>query len=186
VVALPEFRKLVRALDQVIRVDYTAPGLSPTPKLLLAALQAILKGELPLRGDVLAPDTALCEECPRKASKPTDLAYSEFHRPTCASWILNSASWRKASSAWVRPPAADARRLHPRQMPARDASATSHVRDQGAKMALGNQFVDWRRGSRRIDQILAGIPDPVGTFYRYGLPHCRCGPRHAVSTSPEE
>jgi hypothetical protein len=25
------------------------------------------------------------------------------------------------------------------------------------------------QGEKEIDEVLAGIPDPVGTFYRYGL-----------------
>jgi len=45
------------------------------------ARATLLSGELPPKGTVLAPDQALCEECPRRESKPLDLSISEFKRP---------------------------------------------------------------------------------------------------------
>ena len=78
---LPEFRDVVRTLDQVVDVDYYIPGCPPTPKLTKAAVGALLAGKLPPKGSVLAPDIALCDECPRKDSKPTDLGFTEFKRP---------------------------------------------------------------------------------------------------------
>ena len=39
---LPEFRNVVRALDQVVEVDYYLPGCPPTPKLTQAAVGALL------------------------------------------------------------------------------------------------------------------------------------------------
>ncbi|MBL7960731.1 oxidoreductase, partial [bacterium] len=58
-VKLPEFRNTVRKLDQVIDVDYYLPGCAPTPKLLKEAVLALLSGNLPPIGTVLAPDVAL-------------------------------------------------------------------------------------------------------------------------------
>ena len=50
------------------------------------------------RGRVLAPDIALCDECPRKDTKPTDLAFTEFKRPhQMLHRIRRSASWPRAS-----------------------------------------------------------------------------------------
>ena len=47
---------------------------------------------------------------------------------------------------------------------------TSRVKDQGAKIlsALASQVE--AKDEKNIDATLASIPDPVGTFYRYGLP----------------
>src|SRR5512147_1767572 len=78
---LPELHRLVRTLDQVIPVDYYLPGCPPTPKLLQQALTALLSGAAPPKGTVLAPDIALCEECPRKDTKPADLSFTTFKRP---------------------------------------------------------------------------------------------------------
>ncbi len=72
---------MVRTLDQVIDVDYYLPGCPPVPKLLKHALDTLLSGNLPPKGTVLAPDVALCEECPKKETKPSDLLFTEFKRP---------------------------------------------------------------------------------------------------------
>ncbi len=80
-VTLPEFHNVVRALDQVVEVDFYIPGCPPTPKITKAAIGALLAGKLPPKGSVLAPDVALCDQCPRKASKPADLSFTEFKRP---------------------------------------------------------------------------------------------------------
>jgi F420-non-reducing hydrogenase small subunit len=47
--------------------------------------------------------------------------------------------------------------------------ATSRVRDQGAKILSSLCANLTAQDPDAIDKILQGIPDPVGTFYRYGL-----------------
>ncbi len=81
VVHLPGFYKTVRTLAQVIDVDYSIPGCAPTPKVILAAVQTLLSGNLPPKGSVLTTDQALCKECSRLSSKPNDLKIMEFKRP---------------------------------------------------------------------------------------------------------
>ena len=44
-------------------------------------MTALLENRLPPKGSVLAPDIALCDECPRKDTKPTDIGFTEFKRP---------------------------------------------------------------------------------------------------------
>jgi F420-non-reducing hydrogenase small subunit len=46
---------------------------------------------------------------------------------------------------------------------------TSRVRDQGAKMLSSLCANIAAKDEEGIQQTLKGIPDPVGTFYRYGL-----------------
>jgi F420-non-reducing hydrogenase small subunit len=43
------------------------------------------------------------------------------------------------------------------------------VRDQGAKILSSLCSNVGPKEEEEIDAVLAGIPDPVGTFYRYGL-----------------
>jgi F420-non-reducing hydrogenase small subunit len=170
-VHLPQLHRFVRALDQVVEVDYYLPGCPPTAKLTQAAVGALLAGKLPPKGTVLAPDLALCEECPRKDTKPTDLSLTELKRPhqklldpekcLLAQGIvcLGSATRSGCEAACVRA-----------NMPCTGCSGpTSRVKDQGAKMlsALCSNLAPKDEGA--IDQVLSGIPDPVGTFYRYGL-----------------
>ena len=79
--ALPAFWDDVKALDQVIDVDYYLPGCAPPPKLIWAAIEAILTGTLPPKGAVLSPNKACCDDCPRKDSKPDRIELTEIKRP---------------------------------------------------------------------------------------------------------
>jgi F420-non-reducing hydrogenase small subunit len=46
---------------------------------------------------------------------------------------------------------------------------TSRVRDQGAKILSSLCANIAPKDEEGINRVLEGIPDPVGTFYRYGL-----------------
>ena len=78
---LPSFGASVRTLDQVIDVDYYLPGCPPPTGLIASAVTALVEGKLPAKGAVLAPDVALCSECPRAATKPDKLLVQAFRRP---------------------------------------------------------------------------------------------------------
>jgi F420-non-reducing hydrogenase small subunit len=169
---LPRFYNTVRALDQVIDVDYYIPGCPPTPKLLFEAVQALLSGNLPPKGTVLAPDVALCEECPRKDSKPEKLLITRFYRPheivadpeKCflAQGIpcMGIATRKGCESLCIKA-----------NMPCTGCfGATSRISDYGAKLLSAISSEVDSTDEKEIEGILAGIPDPVGTFYRYSLP----------------
>jgi F420-non-reducing hydrogenase small subunit len=168
---LPELRETVRALDQVVEVDYYLPGCPPTPKLTQAAVAALLAGKLPPKGTVLAPDVALCEECPRKDSKPTDLAFTEFQRPHRK--LIDPEKCILAQGVVCMGPATRAgceAACIQGNMPCTGCfGPTSRVRDQGAKILSSVAANVAPKVEGEIDHVLAGIPDPVGTFYRYGL-----------------
>ncbi len=79
---LPAFLDTLKTLDQVIDVDYYVPGCPPTPKVTLKAIETLLSGNLPPKGEVLgASKRALCETCHLNETKPEKLAISEFKRP---------------------------------------------------------------------------------------------------------
>ncbi|HTR99036.1 MAG TPA: oxidoreductase [Bacteroidota bacterium] len=169
---LPVFRSMVRALDQVIDVDYYLPGCPPVPRMLKAALETLLAGKLPPKGSVLGPDTALCEECPRKESKPADLAYTTFHRPHEV--IIREDTCLLAQGVICMGPATRGgcgAQCVNGNMPCTGCfGPTSRVRDQGAKILSAIASSVAAKDTDGIDRTLATIPDPVGTFYRYGLP----------------
>ena len=171
-VTLPKFFKIVRALDQVIDVDYYLPGCPPTPKLLKQAIGVLLSGTLPEKGSVLAPDIALCDECPKKETKPSDLTFAEFKRPHGTQ--IDPASCLLAQGIVCMGPATRGGcegACISGNMPCTGCfGPTSRVKDQGAKIlsALASQVE--AKDEQGIDATLATIPDPVGTFYRYGLP----------------
>jgi F420-non-reducing hydrogenase small subunit len=47
---------------------------------------------------------------------------------------------------------------------------TSRVQDQGGKILSAVASIVDSKDPKAIEQIMNSIPDPVGTFYRYGLP----------------
>ncbi len=171
-VTLPVFWDTVRTLDQVIPVDYYIPGCPPTPALLAEAVQALLAGKLPEKGTVLAPDHALCTDCPRKDSKPDKLEIKEFHRPheieidpaTCLlaqGMLCLGAATRSGCGA----------RCIEGNMPCTGCfGPTSRVRDYGAKALSGIASLAASNDEQEIAAILDRIPDPAGSFYRYSLP----------------
>ena len=66
---LPGFHERVRALNQVVDVDYYVPGCPPTPELMRDAIVMALQGRLPAKGSVLADTKALCDTCSRRDSR---------------------------------------------------------------------------------------------------------------------
>lgn len=169
--SLPTLWETVRTLDQVIAVDYTLPGCPPTPTLLGQALEALLSGQAPPKGSVLAPDIALCEQCPRKGSKPADLSLREFKRPHLTPvdpekcllaqgfLCMGPATRGGCEAACIRG-----------NMPCTGCfGPTSRVRDQGAKMLSSVCSAIAATDAQEIEAITNTIPDPVGSLYRYGL-----------------
>jgi F420-non-reducing hydrogenase small subunit len=170
-VSLPELRHVVRTLDQVVEVDYYIPGCPPTPNITKAALGAILEGKLPPKGSVLAPDIALCTECPRKETKPTNVAFTEFKRPHQK--LLDPTQCFLAQGVICMGPATrsgcDAQCIKGNMPCTGCFGGTNRVKDQGAKMLSSLCSNLEAKEEDEIDLVLSGIPDPVGTFYRYGL-----------------
>ena len=168
---LPQLRNVVRALDQVVEVDYYIPGCPPTPKITKAAVAALLAGNLPPIGSVLAPDTALCDQCPRKATKPADLSFVQFKRPHLTR--MDPDKCFLAQGVVCMGPATRAgceAVCTCGGMPCSGCfGPTSRVRDQGTKMLSCLCASVAPKEEKEIGEVLAGIPDPVGTFYRYGL-----------------
>ena len=171
-VHLPGFYDTVRALDQVTDVDYYLPGCAPTPKLIVEAVGVLLSGELPPKGTVLSPNKALCDECQRKDTKPETLSITEFKRPHEV--ILNEEECILAQGVLCMGPATRAgceALCIEGNMPCTGCfGPTDQVRDQGAKALSAFASSVGSDDESEIERILAAIPDPVGTFYRYSLP----------------
>jgi len=173
---LPEFFDTVKTLDQTIDVDYYLPGCAPPPDLIMNAVTAILKGELPEKGAVLAPDKSLCDTCPRGEKKPDKLSIKEIKRPyeiipdpekcfleegiICLGPVTRGGCGERCINA---------------NMPCRGCfGPTKEVVDQGAKglsaiaSILGiedEEKMTEEATKKLIDQIV----DPAGLFYMYSL-----------------
>jgi len=166
------FHNTVRGLDQVIDVHYYLPGFPPTPKIVKDAVTAILSCKLPPKGAVLAPNTALCEECPRKKTKPEKLLIGKFYRPYEV--ILDPEKCFLAQGVLCMGVGTrggcEALCINGNMPCTGCFGPTSRVQDQGAKLLSGIASIVDATEENKIDDILGGIPDPTGTFYRYSLP----------------
>jgi F420-non-reducing hydrogenase small subunit len=184
---LPAFHDDVRTLDQVIDVDYYLPGCPPPANLIAQAVTALLEGKLPEKGSVLAPDVALCSECPRAETKPEDLKVARFHRPyeivadpeTCllAQGLMCLGPATRSGCGAVCIAA---------NMPCSGCMGpTSRVIDYGAKALSAIASLVESEDQEEIAALAEQVVDPVGTFYRYSLPasllHRRVEPAGAAT-----
>ncbi len=169
---LPVLFDTVRALDQVIEVDYYLPGCAPPPDLIMGAVSAILKGELPPKGTVLAPNKAQCDVCPRKDTKPDRIEISEIKRVATS---MPDPDKCFLAQGYVCLGPATRSGCHERcihgNMPCRGCfGPMDGVYDQGAKFLSAFASILAPKDEAAIDALLDQIPDPAGTFYRFSLP----------------
>lgn len=171
-VTLPGFYQTVRTLADVIDVDFYIPGCPPTPKMLADTVEALLSGQLPPKGSVLAPDRALCETCDRKSTKPDKLLLKEYKRPHQV--ILDQETCLLAQGVICLGPATrsgcDTRCIHGNMPCTGCFGPTSRVVDYGAKAMSAIASLADSNDEAEIERIMETIPDPMGTFYRYSLP----------------
>ena len=169
---LPKFWQDVKALDQVIDVDYYLPGCPPPPETEAVAVNAILEGKLPPKGSVLAPEKALCESCPRNESKPDELTISEFKR--LATSTPDPEKCFLAEGFLCMGPATRSgcgERCINGNMPCRGCfGPTPDALDSGLKMlgAVASRGVG--ETQEEANKFASSLVDPVGTLYRFNLP----------------
>jgi F420-non-reducing hydrogenase small subunit len=174
-ITIPKLWNTVRTLPQVVDVDYIIPGCPPQSNQIIAVVSAvidILKNgkELPPKGTVLgATDKTCCDECPRKRDiKKITRFFRPFEVVTdpdiclmeqgiiCCGPATRSGCGAKCVKAGV---------------PCRGCYGLPlNIRDQGAKMVSAIASVIDSTDPATIDQIIATILDPAGTFYRFSLP----------------
>lgn len=169
---LPEFYDTVHALDQVIEVDYYLPGCAPPPDLIMNAVEAILSGNLPEKGSVLAPDKSLCDTCKRKESRPENATIKEIKR--VHEVILDPEKcFLEQGIICLGPATRDGcgERCINANMPCRGCfGPTSRVHDQGAKFLSAFASIIDANDEEEIRRITDSIVDPAGIFYFYSLP----------------
>ncbi|MCX7885975.1 MAG: oxidoreductase [Verrucomicrobiae bacterium] len=171
---IPVLRNVVRTLDQVVEVDYYIPGCPPTPQLLKDAVMALLSGSLPPKGSVLAPDLAVCNQCKRLDTKPQDLSVAEFKRPHQI--IADPEKCLLAQGLLCLGPATRGgcgAVCIEGNMPCTGCfGPVDNVHDHGAKILSYLASTAAGKEEKEITKAFEAIPDPVGTFYRYGLAKC--------------
>lgn len=176
---LPELWEQVKPLDRVVEVEYYLPGCPPPARLVKNAVEALLSGSLPAPGAVLAPGRALCEECPRRDSKPADLSLAAYKRPheelidgqTCllaqGFACLGAATRGGCEAACIQG-----------NMPCTGCMGPpDRVADFGAKALSSLASLSAASEEGELARAFAGLPDPAGAFYRYSLPASLLAPR---------
>jgi len=171
---IPEFYDTVKSLDQTVDVDYYLPGCPPPVGLIGNAVEAIAKNQLPPKGSVLAPTTSVCDECPReKDKKKISKIYRVYEKaPEPEKCLLEQGiiCMGPATRAGCEAQCLQA------DMPCTGCGGPCpNELEQGAAMmsALSSLLGSEDEKSEGIDaeKLVAQIKDPVGTFYRYSLPH---------------
>ncbi|SFR13611.1 oxidoreductase [Desulfoscipio geothermicus] len=166
---LPEFFGFVHSLDQVVEVDYYMPGCPPTAERIWEVVQAIVSGNLPPRGATVgALEKSLCDQCPREKH---DKKIKRFYRTheiipdpdrclleqglLCLGPVTRGGCGAQCISA---------------NMPCRGCyGPLPGVIEQGAKYISSIGAIIDARTQEEVEEILAGIVDPAGTFYRFGM-----------------
>jgi len=166
---LPVFYDTLKTLGQTVPVDYYLPGCPPEAENILAAVTAILEGKLPAPGSVIGASTTVCDECPRKRNEKK---IKKFYRtwqikPDEETCLLEQGllccgiatrAGCKALCPQVNSPCIGCH------------GPNDGVRDYGARLMSALASVIDSQDPAEIDRIIEeGIPDPVGSFYRFSL-----------------
>lgn len=171
---LPEFYDTVRALNQVTEVDYYLPGCPPNPELIAEAVTAIFQGNLPPAGSTLAPDKALCDECPLEIveKKIPEIKRPYEVVPDGERCLLEQG----ILCMGINTRAGCGARCINANMPCRGCMGpTPEITDQGAKLVSAIASIlgvdgEENMSDEEIEALIDQIKDPLGTFYRYSLP----------------
>lgn len=178
---LPKFYNAVYKLNDVVDVDYYVPGCPPVAKQIWGCIEAIAAGKLPPKGSVIgAGDKSVCDECPFE-KKTEGVRITKFKRPhmdkpdlapkpelknkpQCLleqGFVCMGSATRSGCEA----------QCLKANMPCRGCYGPAKgVVDQGAKIASAiGSLVDSQGDLTRATAIVDGIPDPIGTFYRFGM-----------------
>ena len=166
---LPIFYDTLKTLGQTVPVDYYLPGCPPEADRIWDAVTAILEAKLPAPGSVIGSDTTVCDTCTRTRSEKK---IKKFNRtweiiPDSETCLLEQGlvccgiATRAGCGALcpqVNSPCIGC------------YGANSGVEDYGAKLMTALASVIDSDKPEEIDRIIQeGIPDPVGSFYRFSL-----------------
>ena len=166
---LPVFYDTVKTLGQTVEVDYYLPGCPPEPERIWDAIVAILEGKLPAPGSVIGAETTVCDECSltRDEKKITEFKRTWEIIPDPEICLLEQGlvccgiATRAGCGALCPTVGSPCIGCY---------GPTDGVEDFGARMITALASVIDSDDPEEIDRIITeGIPDPIGTFYRFSL-----------------
>ncbi|MEW6568944.1 MAG: oxidoreductase [Chloroflexota bacterium] len=172
---IPVFYQTVRALDQTVPVDYYLPGCPPEADSIWAAVQAVIAGlggaPLPPPGTVIGKETTVCDECTRTRSEKKIKGFKRTWEiiPNDTECLLEQGlvcagiATRAGCGALCPKVNSPCLGCH---------GPNAGVEDFGARMISALASVIDSNDPDEINRIIEqGIPDPIGTFYRFSLAH---------------
>lgn len=166
---IPEFYDTVYALGQVVEVDYFLPGCPPTSEQIIATVEAIAKGKLPPPGSIIAGEKTLCDQCERQKEEKKITEIKRIHEIMADSQkcfleqgvICCGPATRGGCGA----------QCINANLPCRGCFGPAEgISDLGAKLLSAVASIFEAKSPEEIQQMVTSITDPVGTFYRFGLP----------------
>jgi F420-non-reducing hydrogenase small subunit len=166
---LPLFYNTVKTLDQVVPVDYTVPGCPPEADRIWDALTAVLAGKLPAPGAVIGAETTVCDECSRTR---TEKKISGFKRTWQVEPDPDVCLLEQGLICAGIATRAGCGALCPQvNSPCIGCyGPNSGVEDFGARMMSALASVIDSNDPHEIERIIdEGIPDPLGSFYRFAM-----------------
>jgi len=168
---LPVFYDTLRTLGQTVDVDYYLPGCPPEADRIWDAVVAILEGKLPPAGSVIGATTTVCDECKRtreekriKQFKRTWQVIPDAEKCLLEQGLLCCGPATRAGCGALCPQV---------NSPCIGCyGPNAGVEDFGCRMMTALASVIDSNDPDEIERIIEeGIPDPVGTFYRFSLAH---------------
>lgn len=173
-IELPRLLKYVKALDQVIDVDYYIPGCAPTPEVVRRSLEILLGGKLPPKGSVLgASNKSLCDECDLNKTKPEKILLKDVKRVHEVKLDLSKCYLAQGVICLGPVTRGGCGTLCIKGgMPCTGCSGPlDNVKDFGARaISYLASILDYEDEVQARKVIEEYIVDPVGWLYRYSLP----------------
>jgi F420-non-reducing hydrogenase small subunit len=176
---LPAFLSRVLALHEAVAVDYTMPGCPPEPEQIIAVVRLVASGApLPPPGSHIGcNDRAVCDECEREKR---NVLSKRLVRPPEA---IPEAGWCLVEQGFVclgNSTRGGCQALCPTaNMPCTGCYGALDLDTDPGAAALSAIAATLHPDSSagkdeaalhsRLTDALAGVADPLGTFYRYSL-----------------
>jgi len=168
---IPRFYASVLCLKDIVAVDYQIPGCPPQADRVWEAIQAVAGGAVPRRNTGLkvgCTAKSVCDECPldKKLTKITQFKRHHEIRPEPGRCLLEQGilcmgpATRSGCGALCMKAGMRCEGCY---------GPPANAEDQGASMigALG-ALLD-AQTEEQARALVAEIPDPTGTFYRFSL-----------------
>jgi F420-non-reducing hydrogenase small subunit len=177
---LPRLLTRVWTLNQIIEVDYYIPGCPPPTELVKNALFCLIENSLPPKGSILSENRALCHSCPRQDTLPEKPSVRRFNRIHETLWHpLQCFLYQGIICLGPATRGGCRSRCISANMPCRGClGPLDGIRDPGAKAITFIASLIDEIDPEKISEIVSGIADPTGLFFRYSLAASLIKPRN--------